>query len=103
MRLPKFHVFKSFALAWPDVMPGDVVVAPDTRFYRYQEFMDRDENTKVVITKFNPLLVLARIDGAVDGENLREYYSTFVVYSITRGFLVTVMSREERHRGQLGT
>lgn len=101
--MPKFHRFKSFALAWPDVLPGDVVVSPDTRFYRYQEYMDRDENTRVVITKFNPLLVLARIDGSVDGEKLEPHYSTFVVFSITRGFLVTVMSREERHRGALGT
>lgn len=103
MRLPKFHRFKSFAFAWPDVLPGDVVVSPDTRFYRYQEFMDRDENTKCIVTKFNPLLVLARIDGAVDGENLPPHYSTFVVFSITKGFLVTVISREERHRGALGT
>lgn len=103
MRLPKFHVFKSFPFAWPDVYPGDVVVSPDTRFYRYQEFMDRTDETKVVITKRNPLLVLARVDGAVDGEDLPPHYSTFVVFSITRGFLVTVISREERHRGALGT
>lgn len=102
MRLPKFHRFKSFALAWPDVLPGDVVVSPDTRFYRYDEFMDRDENTRPIVTKFNPLLVLARIDGSVDGEALAPHYSTFVVFSITRGFLVTVMSREERHAGALG-
>ncbi len=103
MRLPKFHVFKGFVLAWPDVLPGDMVISPDTRFYRYQEFMDRDASTGIIVSKHNPLLVLSRIDGAVDGKNLSEYYSTFVVFSITRGFLVTVMSREDKHSGALGT
>lgn len=103
MRLPKFHVFPAWSLAWPDVCPGDVIISPETKFYRYNEFMDRTNETKVVITKQRPLLVLARIDGSVDGEVLREHYSTFVVFSISKGFLVTVMSREEKHRGQLGT
>ena len=102
MRLPKFHVFPSYALAWPDVVPGDVIVSPDTRFYRYQDYMERTASTRVVITKFNPLLVLSRIDGSVDDEVLEPHYSTFVVFSITRGFLVTVMSRLEKHRGALG-
>jgi hypothetical protein len=84
------------------VVPGDVVVSPDTWFYRYQEFMDRDEDTRCVVTKFNPLLVLARIDGSVDGRKLPPGCSTFVVLSITRGFLVTVMSRENQRDGRGG-
>lgn len=103
MREPKFHVFKSFPLAWPDVLPGDVVVSPNTEFFPYDTFMGRGEGTRVVITKFKPLLVLARIDRAMDDEKLPDYYSTFVVFSVSRGILVVVMSREERHRGAVGT
>lgn len=99
MRAPKFHVFPAYALAWPDVQPGDVVISPESRFYRLFDFIGRDENTKVIVTKRRPMLVLARIDGSVDGEQLEPHYSTFVMFSISRGFLVTVISREERHRG----
>lgn len=85
----------------PEVLWVDTL-GRETRFYPIFDFIGRDENTKVVVTQKKPMLVLARIDGSVDGEKLEPHYSTFVVFSISRGFLVTVMSREEKHRGHLG-
>lgn len=93
---PKFHVFPAYVSAWPDVQPGDVVVSPGSMFYRLFDFIGRDENTSVIVTRRRPMLVLARIDGSIDGERLEPHCSTFIVFSISRGFLVTVMPREEK-------
>ena len=97
VRRLRFHVFERFAKAWPDVYPGDVVISPETIFYTY------DEKENSVITAKKPMLVLSRLDG-IDhtGATLANHASTFIVYSISMGFLVTVMNRFEED-GQLGT
>lgn len=98
MRSPKFHVFPSYALAWPDVVPGDAVISPDHCLWRLNDFMDRNESTRPVIVKRNPLLVLARIDKVIGAPitSTAPCLSTFVVFSITNGFLVTIMSRTKK-------
>jgi len=96
VRPPKFHVLVPFSIAWPDVCPGDVVVAPETIFRTY------DEKHQSIITANRPLFVLARIDGKDEfGEEIASYASTFIVYSVSRGFIVTVMNRFTD--GELGT
>ncbi len=90
VRAPLFHVFESFARAWPDVCPGDVVISPETVFQTY------DEAAVAVVTARKPMLVIARLDGRdFLGEPTHFLASTFIVYSITRGFLVTLMDRLE--------
>lgn len=109
MREPRFHVFERFTPRWPDVEPGDVVISPDARTYLFNEFIDRDEASHPVIVKHNPLLVLARLDVVVGerllagecGHESPDDLSTFIVLSITRGFLITIKSR--RRHGNVGT
>lgn len=98
---PKFHVFERFAERWPGVNPGDVIISPDAMMFKYDEFMERDEDTRCVIVKKRPLLVLARIDEEIgqkpysmNGDRLTEDdMSTFVLYSISMGFLIALMPR----------
>lgn len=102
MRAPKFHVFPAYALAWPDVQPGDVIISPEARFFRMNDWYDRDDTTKGIITKFRPMLVLARIDGVFGEDALKcsKDTCTFVVYSISKGFLITAMSVLEERPGR---
>ncbi len=100
----KFHTFPAFATSWPNVMPGDIVISPESRFYNYDEYATRDDKTRLVITQKNPMLVIARFDKWEDRMPWPDYYSMFVVFSISRGFLVIVMPREPQEQdGKLGT
>ena len=96
VRQPAWHVFEPWATSWPNVEPGDVVISPETRFYRLNEYIGRTKKTRNIITQHRPLIVIARIDKAVDDEQIPDDYSTFVVLSVSAGFLVTVMSRGDK-------
>lgn len=85
-------------------MPGDIVIAPEQRFYSYDDYATRNNDTKLVITQKNPMLVLARLDKWEDRDAWPEHYSLFTVFSISRGFLITVMPRTKQSTdGKLGT
>ena len=54
---------------WTSVMPGDVVQSNGTFAYKRRDFIGRDENTKGLILRSVPILVLSRHEG-IPGENL---------------------------------
>lgn len=97
-----YHTFQTHTYVWPDVVPGDIVISPETVFYRMSDFVGRHRKTRVVITKFKPMLVIARLDHSVDDVPISENASTFIVFSLSQGFLVSVRGRFGEFYGELG-
>ena len=51
---------------WTHVVPGDVVQSRGTCAYRLRDFASRDENTRILVLKEAPILVLSRQSGVPD-------------------------------------
>lgn len=80
---------------WTNVMPGDVVVSPNTRAYRLCDFHERyNPTTELYRLHSSPLLVVSRIDG-VPHEEDSGAFTTFVVLS-RHGLLVIIQTKKKR-------
>lgn len=94
MRPHKFHNLPVGTETWHDVLPGDAIISPWMRFYRINDYIDADHHTKIVTVIKKPLLVVGRLEGAygrADDAPSPKNCSTFIVYSITAGFLIAVI------------
>ena len=76
---------------WSDVLPGDIVQSNGTHAYRLEDFYGRDYDTRTLVLRHRPVLVLARIPGIIDdpGAPRDHNYVTFVCLS-RHGLIVVV-------------
>lgn len=98
---PKFYRFDPNLDSWPDLMPGDCFVAPYATLWRMDDWFVRgNPRTKIVSTRNNPLLVLARINDIVGGTEVVDGFKpdeptercyTIVVFSVSKGFLIAAV------------
>lgn len=83
--MPTFHIVEwSKTFKFPRLLPGDMMICPNTRWLATDDLDNVDDNTPVFNLKFKPVIVIAVGNETVEFE---ETFIEYTIYSISGGIL----------------